>query len=614
VEPSTATVPPGGVKSFSASNATVFRTSSVSAAVRWSATGGTIDGSGKFKAGKVPGRYRVVATMDNGVSDTASVTVTQSGVALDHIVLSPASLSIVTGDQQQFSVAGVGTDGSSVAITVAFAASGGSITGSGQYTAPQAPGTYVVIASESASGLADTATVTVLAAAKPPTSLVLSPSTVSLAGGATRQYSAVGKASDGTTVALTPTYSATGGTISSTGLYTAGAVAGTFRVIAATTGPALADTSVVTILPPAPVLASVVISPGSASLATGQTASFSVMGKLSDGADTSVAVTFTATGGTISSSGQYTAGSTAGSYRVIAKVTGGTQADTANVTVTAPTPPPPPPPPPPPSSGTLLFDDSFSNYSKWGTEGCDPGTCPWVRTIVGSPARAGSTAAQMELRRTDPSGSCFNCSKRSEITYPKLTGWSRDQQGPFKAGDETWFGFSIYIPGDWVNDAAYTPGGGEILFQLHETPDNGNWNKNRTSFLRLIAEAGNFRWITYASACTAADSCWTAVPQMGGKTDGQMDYIGPLNKGQWTDWAIHAKWSYGADGLLEIYRDGQKVATINGPNNYNTQNAGFFKMGIYKWSWNNTGVPERVVGYDNVRICSGNCGLATISP
>ena len=93
-----------------------------------------------------------------------------------------------------------------------------------------------------------------------------------------------------------------------------------------------------------------------------------------------------------------------------------------------------------------------------------------------------------------------------------------------------------------------------------------------------------------------------------------MDYIGSLNKGQWTDWAIHAKWSYGADGLLEIYRDGVKVATMTGPNNYNTQNAGFFKMGIYKWSWGNTGIPVRVVGYDNVKICAGNCGLAAVSP
>src|SRR5206468_9364762 len=43
------------------------------------------------------------------------------------------------------------------------------------------------------------------------------------------------------------TYSVTGGTITSGGLYTAGSTAGTFRVIAAQTGATLADTSVVSI-------------------------------------------------------------------------------------------------------------------------------------------------------------------------------------------------------------------------------------------------------------------------------------------------------------------------------------------------------------------------------
>ena len=262
----------------------------------------------------------------------------------------------------------------------------------------------------------------------------------------------------------------------------------------------------------------------------------------------------------------------------------------------------------------LLFDDPLGNFTKWSTEGCAPGTCPWVRTIVSSPSRIGSTAARMELRRNDPMGSCYNCSKRSEITNPRLTGWTRDANGPFKAGDEAWFGFSIYIPGDWINDAAYTPGGGEILFQLHEQPDYNNWSKNRTSFLRLIAEAGNFRWITYASACSASDACWTAVPRMGGKADGQMDYIGPMKKGGWTDWVIHAKWSYGSDGLLEIWRDGNKVATKLGPNAYKTMQPGFVKMGIYKWSWSNTSIGRRVVGYDAMRIAGKGGSYSMVAP
>ncbi len=70
-------------------------------------------------------------------------------------------------------------------------------------------------------------------------------------------------------------------------------------------------------------------------MAAGGTQQFSVSGKMSDGSTTSVTATYSATGGTITTSGLYTAGMTAGTYRVIATATGGTLADTSTVTVTA---------------------------------------------------------------------------------------------------------------------------------------------------------------------------------------------------------------------------------------------------------------------------------------
>ena len=55
---------------------------------------------------------------------------------------------------------------------------------------------------------------------------------------------------------------------------------------------------------------------------------------MSDGSTAAVAVTWSATGGTVSTSGLYKAGTTAGSYRVIAVQQGGTKADTSAITVT----------------------------------------------------------------------------------------------------------------------------------------------------------------------------------------------------------------------------------------------------------------------------------------
>jgi hypothetical protein len=75
----------------------------------------------------------------------------------------------------------------------------------------------------------------------------LLPATATLAPGTSKQFTATATWSDGTTSPVT-TYVARGGTITSSGLYTAGTVAGTFRLIA--TSGTLADTSSITITAP----------------------------------------------------------------------------------------------------------------------------------------------------------------------------------------------------------------------------------------------------------------------------------------------------------------------------------------------------------------------------
>ena len=84
-------------------------------------------------------------------------------------------------------------------------------------------------------------------------------------------------------------------------------------------------------------LASVILKPASATLGTSGTRQFAAFGRTSTGDSVAVQVDFSATGGTIGSNGLYTAGQTAGSFKVIAVSSG--LADTAVVTLTAPTAP-----------------------------------------------------------------------------------------------------------------------------------------------------------------------------------------------------------------------------------------------------------------------------------
>jgi hypothetical protein len=175
---------------------------------------------------------------------------------------------------------------------------------------------------------------------------VVAPDTATVAVAGTLSFSAVGKLSDGSTQPIGVNWSATGGTIDAAGQYTAGSTPGSFRVVAATTDSMIADTAAVIIAtltePPAPSVTRVILVPGTASLQTGATQQFAAYGRTSGGDSLTVSVTFAATGGTINSSGNYTAGSTAGTFRVVATQSGGTLADTSQVTITAPAPSPPP--------------------------------------------------------------------------------------------------------------------------------------------------------------------------------------------------------------------------------------------------------------------------------
>lgn len=195
------------------------------------------------------------------------------------------------------------------------------------------------------------------------TQVVLSPDTAIVTAGTARQFSASGRMSDGSTSAVSATFSATGGTISTSGLYTAGATAGTYRVIASAGG--LADTSTVTVrLAP---VATVTVSPATASITVAGTVQ--LQATLRDAAGQVLSgrtVSWTTSNGllaTVSGSGLVT-GVLAGSTTVTATSEG--KSGTATITVTNLAPAPPPPPggsePVYQTGNRSLWFDGFESY------------------------------------------------------------------------------------------------------------------------------------------------------------------------------------------------------------------------------------------------------------
>jgi hypothetical protein len=265
------------------------------APVSWSTTGGTILPDGRFSAAMV-GDYQVIGrtrTRDDVlIVDTSFVKVVRRQNDLASIKVSPDTATLFPRVSRAFSAVGYFPNGKPVAVGVNWSASGGTIDAGGTYTAGDTAGMYRVIATNTAGTVSDTATITVAAppvlpppsdsstptipitpappdttSPEPPPSdttppppsdttppapalakVILMPASATLAPSVTKQFAAFGRNTLGDSVPLSVQFAATGGTVTSGGLFTAGAVAGWYRVIATASG--LADTSYVTVTVP----------------------------------------------------------------------------------------------------------------------------------------------------------------------------------------------------------------------------------------------------------------------------------------------------------------------------------------------------------------------------
>lgn len=171
------------------------------------------------------------------------------------------------------------------------------------------------------------------------------------------------------------------------------------------------------------------LTPNTASVTTGQPVQFNTSGRLCDGSSTTPQVTYSSSGGTVSSSGQFSSNQP-GTYQVIAKTLNGKLADTSTVTVTEPPPPPPPPAPPhitscsiAPKSATLKPGEStnFSVTCNWSD-----GTSRTMRSDecslsgTGNPSVSGSTYSWSRSGNYTVTATCGGTSDTANVTVKGL--------------------------------------------------------------------------------------------------------------------------------------------------------------------------------------------------
>jgi hypothetical protein len=160
VTPGAVIIPPSSSQQFSAKTYASDGTLQPASNVAWKATGGFISKGGMYFAGRTPGAFRVVATSPTGQSDTSAVTIgTLSVVSL---AVSPVTVSLQSGQAQQFTATATLSDGSTKSNpSVTWTATGGTITSSGSYTAGSQAGSFKVNATVSGAALTASSTVSI---------------------------------------------------------------------------------------------------------------------------------------------------------------------------------------------------------------------------------------------------------------------------------------------------------------------------------------------------------------------------------------------------------------------------------------------------------------------
>ena len=304
--------------------------------VTWSSSNpsvASVDGSGLVTGGGTAGSATITATSE-GQSGTSSITVSSVPVPVSSVTVSPASASVSAGQTVQLTATPKDANGNPLSgRVVSWASSNTSaatVNGTGLVSGVAAGSATITATSEGQSG---TAGITV---AVPVASVTVSPASASVPAGQTAQLTATPKDVNGNPLSgrvVTWASSNTSvATVSSSGLVT-GKVAGSAMITATSEGQS--GTSAITVVH-VPV-ASVTVSPSSASVPAGSTVQLTATPKDANGnALSGRTITWSSSNTavvTVSSSGLVT-GIVAGSATITATSEG--QSGTAAITVTPP--------------------------------------------------------------------------------------------------------------------------------------------------------------------------------------------------------------------------------------------------------------------------------------
>lgn len=207
-------------------------------------------------------------------------------------------------------------------------------------------------------------------------------------------------------------------------------------------------------------------------------------------------------------------------------------------------------------------------------------------TVVADPTGSAPTSMveRFEVRPGDCSANegwsdCANDRERSELSEAtKSTG----------AGQEWWYGWSLYVPDGYVNVYPAKV----ALGQFHQDKSHPVWMFQNS------------------------DGGYHLDDQVVGSTRRYYELVSESElRGKWHRIEVHARWSRGQDGFFRVWVDGKHKVDVAGPTM--SARAVYFKYGLYrsflsryKQAKGVDAVPAQTVYYANVRRAKTREGLA----
>ena len=283
----------------------------------WSASGGIINSHGLYRADNFPGSY-VLSVSVGKITASVPIVITPNLSDIVRIQIKPKDVQLIPGQQAKFYAQGYNKRGELVPVQVQWIARGGKIDANGVYTAGAVFGKYILEASYHGELFTK-----IWLAIRPkreygPLSWIkITPKQIEINPGDRIKFQAEGRDAMGRAVPCQLSWMASGGTISSNGVYVAGNRAGSFFIQVSDSSSIKGSAKVIIIDSNHPVQ-KLMVRPVKVRLRPGQKCNFQAELKDENGQPLPTRITWQATGGQIDLSGNYMAGTKPGNYVVIA--------------------------------------------------------------------------------------------------------------------------------------------------------------------------------------------------------------------------------------------------------------------------------------------------------